>query len=61
MTQGQLFEVGELFCVVERRGGMAGREQEGENSSRRIAGLEGDGIPCGLPAVVAYGWNSETG
>lgn len=61
MSQGQLFEVGELFCGAERGGGMAGREQGGENSSGRIAGLKGDSTPCGLPVVVGCGWKHETG
>lgn len=55
MSQGQLYEVGELFCGAERGGGMAGREREGENSSGGTAGLEGAGIACSLPAVVGYG------
>lgn len=61
MTQGQLFEVGELLCVAER--GEAW--QAGSKRERILVGelqaWGGDGIPCGLPAVVAYGWNSETG
>lgn len=55
MSQGQLFEVGELFWGAERGGGMAGRKQGGENSSERIVGLEGDGTTRGPPTVVGCG------
>lgn len=61
MSQGQLSEVGELFCGAERGGGMASREQGGENSSGRIVGQRGMARHVALLQWWAVDGSNETG